>query len=471
VRNGYPEKLDCAGAANLKKSKGRPIETSESKVKKRSLREKKIQIKIVQNLKKKNQKSSNMRRIKIFLLLLTFLAATPMLAQEKKKPNLNKVESAVTKASKQKIDVKLLTEAKGIIDEAVVFEKLKDEPRTWYLKGMVYKEMYYTGTEVAGVSSTDALVEAGVGFRKSMELGSSTETYAHKALIELDMLWGDLLNEGVTAYLEKYFAVATTKFEYCSLMKPQDSTCYIYAGELAVELEDYARAATNYRVLVKIVPTKKHYATLISILKDGVKDMDAAYEVIREAKEVLKGDLLEINKLEIEILIAKEKVDLALAKLEHAIKKDPENVALWSYRALLYDRLTEAESQKNEKDEAKLDYYLDEAMKAYTRILELDEINLFALFNGAIVYNNKAKKYADALNLMAPDEYNQKKEAYELEIRKYLELAIPLMVKARELAPEDANVLYALESFYARLGKKEALKEVQDRMRKLGIIE
>jgi hypothetical protein len=125
VRNGYPEKLDCAGAANLKKSKGRPIETSESKVKKRSLREKKIQIKIVQNLKKKNQKSSNMRRIKIFLLLLTFLAASPMLAQEKKKPNLNKVESAVTKASKQKIDVKLLTEAKGIIDEAVVLKNSK----------------------------------------------------------------------------------------------------------------------------------------------------------------------------------------------------------------------------------------------------------------------------------------------------------------------------------------------------------
>ncbi len=414
-----------------------------------------------------------MRKIKILILVIGVLLAGESLAQKEKKqkPKLSKAEMLVTKSQESELSQEEMIEAKTNVDLAVDYEKTKDKARTWYLRGMVYKLIYTSSTDFEGVSKEDALVTAGESFSKSTELDGEAGLYGIKANAELEGLWGGLLNEGVGYYNEGDMEGAIRAFEGCSLVKPNDTTGYLYAASAATELQDYETSEKNYKKLVKIQPTEANYSALISVQKDGLKNLESAMATIEEAKGVLGQDNSTVGKYEIDILIQTKKVQEAIDKINQAIESEPENSILVLKKALLYDQLAGAERKKDEPDNELLEKYANEAQAAYKKTTELDPNNVTAYFNYAISYNDKANKLYNELNLMSPKEYNRNEKKYKQDALVFLEKAVPLMEKAYELAPEDADVLFALENFYTRMNKKDKLAEITAKLKELDLIE
>ncbi len=391
-------------------------------------------------------------------------------AQKKKKPSLTKIETTVDNAATNEIAVEDLVAVKEMADDAIVYEKTMGKTRTWYLHAMVYKLIYDKGEEVAGVSTIDALTTVGTSLAKAAELGKETDIYTIKANQVSENLWGELLNNGVNAYNEQNLAEAVKAFELTTLIKPQDTTGYLYAGAAASDLKDYDAAVRNYKNLVKINPQESYYSALISIQKDGMKDFDGAQATIDEAKEAL-GDNQTINKYEIDLLIQTDQVSKAITKIDEAVTAEPSNAILHLKRGLLFDQLASAERKSESPDLAKLENYVTEARASYDKTIELDPQNLTAYFNYSIIYNDMANKLYNELNAMGIKEYQKNKKKYETDAKVYLEKALPYMEKAYGIDGDDADILYALESFYSRLNKKDKLAEVQAKMKSLGLID
>ncbi len=411
-----------------------------------------------------------MRKINILFILLAFVATTTLHAQKQKKPNVGKAEAIVNKAGTAEITDEELVMARTNADGATTYEKTMNKNRTWFVRGMVYKLIYEKGG-IEGVDKVTALTAAGESFNKAVELGKETDLYSSKSTLQIESLWGTLLNDGVTFYNDGDKEAAATSFEYTTLIKPSDTTGYLYAGSSASELQDWDRAEKNYKKLVELAPKEGNFVMLISVQKDGKKDFDAAFETIAKAKEVLGDDAREVGKYEIDLLIATDKVSEAITQIEKAITVEPENSLLHLRKALLFDQLANAERKSEEPNDEKIDEYVSSAQAAYDQTIKIDPKNVTAYFNYAIIYNDKANKLYNALGLMSPSEDRKKRPAYEKEARTYLEQALPLMEKAYEIEPEDEDILFALESFYSRLDVKDKLKEVQEKMKSLGYIE
>lgn len=409
-----------------------------------------------------------MRRISYIFLMITLMAGSVAVAQKKKKPSLTKVEALVNKGKETPLSAEDLTTAQSIIEEATTYEKTMEKTRTWYLRGYVYKFIYEAETEFDGVSKPDAIKRSADSFNKALDLGKETDTYVLFANQEVEQLWSNLLNSGVEAYQAGELGDAVKFFEYTSLVKPADTTGYLYAASAASESENYEKAVANYKKLVELAPSEERYGIIISLQKDYLKDIEAAQATITEAKGVLGEDNVVLNQVEIDIFIALKKVDEALEKIETAIAADPNNSRLYLRKGLLYDQLASKEMDNEEVDKEKVSGYVDEAGKAYDKTIELDDQNLTAYFNYAVIISNKARVYFNEVNLMSPKEYNKTGIAIEKKGLETLEKAVPLMEKARELSPEDKDVLQALENFYSTLKMNDKADEVSEKLKELG---
>ena len=414
-----------------------------------------------------------MRLKSLIFIVLIALCVNAGYAQKKKKPvkpSLGKVEGLINKSKSGDVTAEEILKAKEIIDLATEYEKTKGKTKTWYLKGELYKLIYSQEAELEGITKSEALSNAVQGYNKAVEIGNDNDSYTIFSGTGIDGLWSELINAGVKNYNEGNNTEAAKYFEYVGLVKPNDTTGHLYAAAAAQESGDYQRAIDNYKKLVKVNPQEKYYVTMLLLQKESLKDVDAAIATINEAKSVLgEGNTNEINKYEIDILIKNDQIDQAIAKLDQAIEKEPDNVKLYVRQGLLYDGIANDELKKeDDADDAKVEKYQDLAEKAYQKALEIDENDLTANFNYAVIVSNKANQYFREYNLMTPSEELKRGAQVIKQGKDILTKAIPYMEKARELKPEDQDVLYALQSFYSRLNDKEKIKEINDRLTELG---
>lgn len=409
-----------------------------------------------------------MRKISYIFLIVGLMASTFAYAQKKQKPNLNKVTALVNKGKTENLSAEDLMTAKDIVELATEYEKTKDKTKTWYLRGSVYRLIYESESDFAGISKENALETSAASFQKAAELGNESDTYVFLSGQEVNSLWTTVLNDGVNAYQAEDLDKALQYFTYVTLVKPADTTGYLYAASAASQAKKYDVAIQNYQKLVKINPNEETYLFLISLQKDVEKDLDAAIATIAEARSALGEDNQEINKVEIDILIATDKVDQALTSIDKAIEAEPENALLHLRKGLLYDQLVTAELDEEEVDNDKVKEYTDKAEEAYKKTLEYDPDNITAYFNYAVIYSNKANIYFKEANMMTPDEYRRKGADLNKKGKEILAKGVPLMEKARELEPDDRDVLYALQNFYSRLNYADKLKEVNAKLKELG---
>jgi tetratricopeptide (TPR) repeat protein len=377
---------------------------------------------------------------KLTLGLLVTCATMVCFGQAK---NVRKAESTLN-------DNGDLMEAVALINEALNDEKTKEDPKTWFVRGNVYKAISEDSTGTISIEG-DPLVIAVESYQKAQELSKDNSTYSVFADQKIGEIWAVNLNKGAEYYQNQDYENAITYFEKAMLAKPEDTTAYLYSGISAQSSGNYDVAEENYKKLLDLgYKNEDIYNFLINVNLTEKKNPDKALEYLQAAREAYpeNNDFL---KREIVILINEERSDEAENKLAEAIAADPDDPQLYYNRGYLYEQIG-----KNE-----------DAVSSYQKALEINPEYFDANFNIAAYYYNQAAEILQKANDMDLKEYQEKGKQVEQQAQDFFKKALPYLEKARELEPDDVKVLSTLQTVYARLGMSDKAEEIEAKLEQM----
>lgn len=358
--------------------------------------------------------------------------------------------SAVNKATNFQKNGEL-DKAKELINQATEHEKTKDKGRTWYTKGTIYRSLATSDKAEYQANAVEYLKEAIAAYNKAKELEKQNSTYYQFSEMELESLWGDYLNTGATFYQDGEYGKAYEQFMLSSLVKPSDTTAFLYGAIAAINDDKHDEALACYYKLIDLnYHDKDVYNGIIYLERVHTKNEEKALEVIGKARKHYPNDK-NLMKDEINILIALKKVDDARNKLEAAIKEEPDNAILYYNLAFLFERANE-----NEK-----------ARQHYAKAIEIDPEYYDANFNLGANYYNAAAELIRVANDMDYKTYQKEGKKYIDRAKAQFKEALPYLEKAERIQPNDITLLSTLQTIYQQLNMANKVKEMEKRITSL----
>ena len=387
------------------------------------------------------------------IVLLMAACAVAGFSYGQKKPKINQAEKARSEGN--------LGEAKEIIDAAAEYEKLKDDGKTWYYRGLVYSSLDTTTNPQYSNLANDPLKIAMESFQKAEELNKGKSDYfisdANGLPIlksqQIQTLWGYYLNKGVESYQAQDTDNAITYFTKTQIIQPDDTTGYIYAGLAAQSGQKYDVASKNFYRLINDMNyhSEDVYNYLIYIEGTVNEDNEKALELIRKAKKQFP-DNADFAKSEINALIQMDKIDEARAELQTAIEKEPDNSNLYFTLGVMHEEL-------GKKEEAK---------KAYQKAVDLDNSNFNAVFNLAVINYNEAVELIKVKNNLGISSADLKKaKEMQTTINQKLKDAMPHWEKVLEMENNNRVALESLQYIYTQLKMNEKALKVTEQLEAL----
>lgn len=358
--------------------------------------------------------------------------------------------SAVNKADRFRQNGDLV-KAKEFIDQAIVHDKTKGKGRTWFVYGQVSDDILNSEDPAVNALDPMALEHALQGYQKAMELEREGSNFHTLSSLNIENLWGGLLNRGANFYQEGDNQMAMEWFDKAKLVKPEDTTAYLYSGISAQSIEDYAAVLTNFRKLVELgYNDVSVYNSIIYYTKSFEKDTASTLEWVRKAREVYPSDG-ELRKQEVNLLIQSGRIEDAKNGLLEAISDEPGNANLLFNLGYLYEVLEER----------------DLAVENYKAAIDADPEYFDAVYNlGVYFYNEAADLYKEA-NDLPLREYDQKGKALEDQARGSLAESMPYMEKAVELRPEEPIIWNTLSTIYTRLSMADKAEAAYNKYEEL----
>jgi len=385
------------------------------------------------------------------LLLFIVVTSATVYAQKPIKPNLNKALNSLLAGK--------LDEAKANIDAAVEHEKMKDDGKTWYYRGLIYASIDTTSNETFRNLDPNAADVALEAFNKAEALSKGkgyfiTDPNGLPITKEQQMSqWANqALNIGADAYQNEEYETALTNFEKVSKILDKDTLGHLYAGFAANSAENFDKALENFAAYYENGGTNTDPYKLMNNILIQKGDKEKALALVREAKTKFPQNA-DFPKLEIAHLIDLNRIDEAKSGLEKALESEPDNKILHFYLGYANQSLNK----------------LDEAKKNYESALKIDPQYFEAQFYLArLMYNDAAniKKQMANLGISAED----KKKRFELDkvLVEKLKIALPYWEKAEKLNPNDQDTLDVLYSIYGDLDMPEQAKRIEKRYKELG---
>ena len=361
----------------------------------------------------------------------------------------NAQNSAIRKAERS-LEKEEYAEAKNYVDEAVQHEKTRDKSKAWFTKGKVYGTIAQAEDESVRNLDDNPLKEATEAYEKAMELEEkeTAPTYVF-AQQELENLWGQMINQGATAYEAANYEEAVKYFDRALTVKPQDTTAALYAGVASQQMGNNELAANYFYKLVESGNADESiYSTLIAYESNENEDLDKARELTKKAQEKFPENQ-EYKKLEVNILLQQDKTAEAKEEIKKAIAAEPDNADLYFNLGYLNEEL--------ENDQ--------EAIEAYKQALEVDPAHKNSAFNLAVLHYNKAADLVKEANQLGISAADRKKEQQLLkEANKKFEEAIPHLETALSLHPENRTITEITMVAYDRAGEEEKAQELENKL-------
>lgn len=393
--------------------------------------------------------------MKRFTFLLLIMASATVYAQKPVKPNLNKALRSLTEGK--------LDEAKTNIDAAIESEKLKDDGKTWYYRGLIYASIDTTSKEQFKDLAPDAFNTALEAFAKADELSKGkSDNYFTQDASGLPQLksqqityWANsYINKGAAQYQEEDFEAAVESFDRVAKILPGDTTAYFYGAFAANQAENYDKAIENFNKYIEHGGTSVDaYLSLYNIYRGPKEDKEKALAIVQEARKKFPENA-DLPKAEIGLLIDLQRIDEAKSGLQTAIRQEPDNKILHFYLGYANATLKDFEAaKKNYEDALKIDPQYFEAQ----------------LYLAKLMYNDAAmiKKEMANLGISAADK--KKRFALDKVLVEKLKLALPYWEKAEKLNASDQEVLDTLYSIYTDLDMQDQIKRIEKRYKELGM--
>ncbi len=384
-----------------------------------------------------------MKRIALILtLILSFGAA---FGQK------NKVVSAW---NYMKPDYNELDKAKEAIDQAAQHPKTQGLAKTWYYRGMVYHKLYQTKEEKFKNLDSNPLKQAYLSFVKAMELDVK-KRYEKDLLFKLSVTSTEFFNKGSMEYEQKKFKESLESFETVieigklPYINKVDTSAYYNAAIAADQAGLYDKAIDYYKKSIELKYNGSvvyHYLASVYFAKGDTTNALASYN---EGIEAYPDDCVFLYIKLINYYLEQNQLSKAAEYIRPAVEKDPENFSLWNVYGSAFE-----------------DSDIEEAIKGYSKAIEINPEFSDAYYNLGTIYFNQGVELNDVANnlpLSETEKYNETVKKSDDLFRK----ALPYFEKANELEPGFGDLLVALKQIYYRLkmnDKLEAItKEIENR--------
>ena len=388
------------------------------------------------------------------LLFALFLSVAGAYAQK------GKVASAQTLKDSGKLDKALEAINETIDPNNDKSDKTIDWPKTWEVRGDIYRAVYQSKDENIKKLADQPLQTALESYEKALQLDDKDRNN-NAVKINLTLLISDFTDQAVKAFSANDYEKALASFksileiENMPLMQETDKeatvdTVIIFnAGLAAYNAEKYDEAVKYYKEAAKYAYNGSRTYELIASSYINMQDTAQALSTLQEGFEKYP-ESSSIMVLMINIYLNSNKVDDAMKYLNLAIEQDPENASFYFARGSLYDKIEKPDS----------------AVAAYEKAIELKPDYFDAYYNLGAIYYNKGVKQVEVANSVPTnqqDKYEEEKNKADEVFKK----AIPYMEKASELNPEDTYSLESLKTLYYRLKMMDKFEEVNKKLEDL----
>ncbi|KXK37320.1 MAG: hypothetical protein J5I52_10720 [Saprospiraceae bacterium] len=380
-----------------------------------------------------------------------------------------------------------LTNALKSIDEIFTSKEAQADPDAWNAKGQIYNEIARAemNRKVLDPSYPLTTPEAGLIAQQAFEKALSVavkKSQKKDALVGLKENEDHVNNIGITFFQVNDYDNAFKNFkaaiqDYEILKERQEKSRlddavargdhYFYTAA-AGYLGKYKQESYPYflKLYEEKYPQPLVYEALFTLTVD--KDEAKAMQYLEQGK-TLNPDDSSLLFAEINYYLRVQKLDALIGKLEAAIKKEPDNVSVYTTMGNVYDQLNQ--NERAQDNIAKADEYFDKAMSYFNQAVELDPKSFDAVYSQGALYYNKAASLTSKLNALSDDitpagtkKYNDIKK----EMDGYFLQAKPYFEKAEKLDPNDVNVKIALKEIYAREGDFEKSNQYKLKLESMG---
>jgi tetratricopeptide (TPR) repeat protein len=343
-----------------------------------------------------------------------------------------------------------LNSAREAIDVAARDQVTGLDPRTWHIRGFVYKELYKNSPQSADFRET-----ALASLRKCGELDAKN-AYAARNQAVLEYLYGTYYNEAVEQLNRKEFARSLAGFgkfiDYRAGTKPDEyyAEALYNAGYASYALGDKTAARAYYEKALAANFRNAYLYDDLAQLYGEAGQKDLALRTAEAGRQQYPDDA-GLRTTEINLLLASRQFVKAEKNIEDYLRLDPTNTEALLVAGTVYEAIAQSDSTKKE-------VYFGKRREAYRRALVQDPDNPVANYNMAITLYNKAVDLIEPtqnydLDIMA---FHAKLET----ITRLFQEALPYAEKASRLAPTNRNALKALQGIYYFLNEKEKSSHV-----------
>jgi len=333
----------------------------------------------------------------------------------------------------------LLDKAKEALDVALVNEKSKDNPKTYFTKGKLCQEVFKSSDAKYKALYQHPLEEAYDAYQQALKLDT-------KGSIEKSMkisstylqLGNDFVNQGVKQFEAKDFESALNSFENDIKLTQSpiyvgaaDTGVYFNAGLAAYNAKLWERGIPHFQKCVDMGYEKTTPWFLIYNSYMNMKDAVSAEALLKKMFEKYPDDKDVIMQL-VDYYINQNKPDDAHSYIDKAKEKNPNDHSLWWAEGVIYMRQ---------------DKY-DEAITSLGKSIDLKSDQYDTQFNMGVCYYNKAlEMFQKANEIMDVNKYN----AAVAEANNVFIKAIPYFEKASTLKADDMDSMKNLKELYFRL--------------------
>lgn len=351
--------------------------------------------------------------------------------------------------------------AREEIEPAITNEKTMADAKTWYYRGMIYENIYFSQDPEYASLKKDALMTAVSSFAKALEIGS-TRIDMNDLRQRYQRVGAFCYQEGVEQYNNQNFAESFKYFETCYKVKLQenitDSGALYNAAVSAMKSNMYEQAETYFRKSIEVGYNVEDCYVNLAKTYDSRGDKEGYKRILSEARQKLPQSQA-IVTAEIDVYLAAKEYDKALANLDIAIKNDPTNPFLYFARGNILDNKQASLTAEGKKEEGSAAYAKAEA--DYKKALELKPDYFDALYSlGALYYNRGAEMLNEANNILDEAKYKTAKTAAEDQLK----AALPYLEKAHSLKPDDVETMTSLKLLYSRTNQMDKYNEINEKL-------
>jgi hypothetical protein len=226
----------------------------------------------------------------------------------------------------------------------------------------------------------------------------------------------------------------------------------------------------NRKMIDLGIGTSYNYQTIYE-LKSSQNDTASAMEFLSKGRTQFPNDIYLMNK-ETEVFLQKGQQEKALANLQTAIAKEPNNAILQYVIGNVYDNLANPKG-KSGKDTTKPADYENLVMKAaehYQKSVDLKPSNQESFFNclynlGALYNNYGNTLYTKSMEKATITDLAKNQKQYEAKSMENYKKAIPYLEQALEVKANDQTTMSALRTLYYKTGNEIKGKEMNDKIK------